>query len=115
MGIRDETTFSDGEMIAAFTLLLPAEAAREHASGLNSLPDLHFEGRITGEDLQSAPAAGPRSYDDDILDLLSMVSNDVALRAWQLLGVSVEEGQRRRELFRLRMEPVLLRDPRSEW
>jgi hypothetical protein len=115
MGIRDEKSFTDGEMIAAFTLLLPADAAQEHALGLNSFPDLHFEGEITSDDLRSAPAAGPRSYDDDILDLLSMVSNDVALRAWRLLGVSIEEGKRRRESFRLRMEPVLIRDPRSDW
>lgn len=115
MGIRNELTFSDDEMIAAFSLLLPPDAAKEHALDLNSLPDLHFEGEITEEEFRHAPAAGPRSYDDDILDLLSMVSQEVALKAWQLLGVTPEEGALRREVFRRRAEPVLRRDPRADW
>lgn|GEM_PF-3109953 len=115
MGIRNEKTFSDAEMIAAYSLLLPPEAAEEEALALNSFPDLHLDGEATAEELRAAPAGGPRSYDDDILDLLSMVSHDVALRAWRLLNVSPEEGRRRREVFRVRVEPALRRDPRPDW
>lgn len=115
MGIRDERTFTDAEMIAAFSLLLEPAAAETHALELNSLPDLHFEGEITAGDLDAAPTGGPRSYDDDILDLLSMVSHEVALRAWRLLGVSLEDGMMRREAFRQRFESVLRRDPRGDW
>jgi hypothetical protein len=102
-------------MIAAYSLLLPPLAAEEEALAMNSLPDLHLDGHATVDELLAAPARGPRSYDDDILDLLSMVSNEVALKAWRLLGVSPDEGRRRRELFRMRMESVLRRDPRASW
>jgi hypothetical protein len=115
MGIQNEKTFSDAEMIAAYSLLLPPQAAEEEALAMNSLPDLRLDGDATGDDLRAAAAGGPRSYDDDILDLLSMVSHEAALKAWRLLGVSPEEGRRRRETFRVRVEAALRRDPRADW
>jgi hypothetical protein len=104
MPLRDEKTFTDEEWIAAFALVLPPDRAREEGIGLNSLPDLHgFEG-ATAEELKAAGANGPRSYDDDLLDLISLVSDSCAERAWHLLGVAREDGERRREAMRQRVE-----------
>jgi hypothetical protein len=50
---------------------------------------------------------GPRSYDGDVLDLLSLVSDSCAERAWALLGISRAEGERRREQFRRRIDDAL--------
>ena len=106
MPIRDEKVFTDDEMIAAFSIIFPPEEAREEGLAFNSLPDLHFD-NPTPEELERAPAAGPRSYDGDILDLLSLVSDSCAERAWRLMEVSADEGERRREAFRHRVDEAL--------
>lgn len=102
MPIRDEKVFSDEEMIAAFEIILPPQQAREEGLAINSFPDLHFEDP-TSEELARVSGIG-RSYDGDLLDLLSLVSDSCAERAWRLMGVSAEEGERRREAFRRRIE-----------
>jgi len=108
MSLRDEKTFTDDEMIAAFRILLPPERAREEALAFNALPDLHGLSASTDPDeLMRFTARGPRSYDGDILDLLSMVSESCARRAWMLLGLTVEEGAQRRETFRRRVNQAL--------
>lgn len=107
MPIRDEKVFSDEEMIAAFEIVLPPEEAREEGLAFNSFPDLHFED-VTPEELARAPASGPRSYDGELLDLLSLVSDSCAERAWRLMRVSPEEGARRREEFRRRVDEARL-------
>ena len=103
MPIRDERVFSDEEMIAAFEIILPPEQARDEGLAFNSLPDLHFEDP-TPEEFARVQGLGPRSYNHDFLDLLSLVSDSCAERAWRLMGVSLEEGERRREAFRHRIE-----------
>lgn len=104
MPLRNEKVFTDDEMIRAFSLILPPERAREWGISFNSLPDLAGFGDATAEDLEAAGGSSPRSYDGDILDLLSLVSESCAERAWLLLGVSPEEGARRRESIRRRVE-----------
>lgn len=107
MALRHEKVFTDEEFIAAFELILPPREARAEALAHNSAPDLHdFESATPGE-LAAAPAAGPRSYDGDMLDLLSLVSQSCAERAWRLMGVSPQEGAERREAFRRRIGPML--------
>lgn len=103
MPIRDEKVFSDEEMIAAFAIVFPPDEAEEMGLSFNAIPDLHFE-NPTPEELARAAAAGPRSYDGDLLDLLSLVSDSCAERAWRLLVISPEEGTRRREAFRRQIE-----------
>lgn len=104
MPLRDEKTFTDDEWIAAFSIILPPDRAREEALAWNALPDLKgFEG-ATPQELAAAEAMGPRSYDGDILDLLSLVSDSCAERAWGLMGISREEGERRRKAFRDRLD-----------
>jgi hypothetical protein len=103
MPIREEKVFSDEEMIAAFEIILPPEEAREEGLAFNSLPDLHFEDP-TPEEFARVQGLGPRSYNHDFLDLLSLVSDSCAERAWRLMGVSAEEGERRREAFRRRID-----------
>lgn len=107
MPLRNEKTFTDEEMIAAFSIILPPEHAREEALGFNALPDLVGFEDATLEELAAAGVSGPRSYDGDILDLLSLVSDDCAARAWRLMGLSPEEGMRRREEFRRRVDEAL--------
>jgi hypothetical protein len=104
MALRDEKIFSDEEFIAAFSFILPPDRAREEGIGFNSMPDYQGWDSVTPEELADAPVAGPRSYDGDILDLLSLVSESCAERAWRLLGISPAEGARRRDAFRLRVE-----------
>lgn len=112
MPIRDEKTFTDEEFIAAFAILLPPRQAREEGLAWNSFPDrVGFEDatpeELTGTKVQS----GPRSYDGDILDLLSLVSDSCAARAWRLLGIPPEEGELRRSAFRAKIdEAIRLRD-----
>ena len=90
-------------MIAAFAIVCPPAQAEELGLSFNAMPDLHFE-NPTADELARAPAAGPRSYDGDLLDLLSLVSDSCAERAWRLLDISPEDGRSRREAFRRHIE-----------
>jgi hypothetical protein len=107
MALRDEKTFTDEEWIAAFSIVLPPEQARAEALGWNSLPDPKGFEDATPEELRAAGVNGPRSYDGDLLDLLSLVSDDCAERAWSLMGISREEGEHRRAAFRRRVDDAL--------
>lgn len=113
MPIRDEKTFSDEEWIAAFAIILPPEQARAEGLAWNAIPDPKGFEDATPAELSAAGVRGPRSYDGDLLDLLSLVSDSCAERAWRLMGVSSEEGARRREDFRRRIDyAVRARDGR---
>jgi hypothetical protein len=111
MPLRDEQTFSEEEWIAAFSILMTPERAREEGRAWSALPDPKgFEDAMAGE-LEIAGVNGPRSYDGDLLDLLSLVSDSCAERAWHLLGISREEGERRRTAFQAKVDHALrLRD-----
>jgi hypothetical protein len=107
MSVRDEKTFTDDEMIAAFAILLPPEQAREEGLAFNALPDLRGFADATPEQLALMGVRGPRSYDGDLLDLLSLVSESCAQRAWAVMGLSPAEGATRREAFRRRVSEAL--------
>ncbi len=107
MPIRDEKTFTDEEFIAAFAIILPPDEARAEGIAWNEFPDPKGFEDATPEELRASVVKGPRSYDGDLLDLLSLVSDSCAERAWHLLGVSPEEGERRRAEFRRRLENAL--------
>jgi hypothetical protein len=107
MPIRDEKTFTDEELIAAFAMLLPPEQARAEGLAWNSMPDPKGIEDATAEDLRVAGVNGPRSYDGDLLDLLSLVSDSCAERAWGLMGISRDEGEQRRAEFRRRIEDAI--------
>lgn len=104
MPIRDEKTFTDDEFIAAFSFIMPPERAREEAAAWNDFPDPKGFEDATYAEIEASGWHGPRSYDGDLLDLLSLVSESCAERAWKLLGISREEGELRRDGFRLRVE-----------
>ena len=110
-GIRDEKTFTDAEFAEAFSFVLPLDEARRVAKDLNQLPDLKGFESASSEELLAAPVKSPRSYDGDTLDLLSLVSEDCAERAWKLLGVSTASGRERRKEFVKRISGILLRQP----
>lgn len=115
MPLRDEKTFTDDEMIAAFAILLPPDSAREEGLAYNALPDVRGFDSAVPEELADSEVKGPRSYDGDILDLLSLVSDSCAERAWALLGITREEGEQRREAFRKRVaEALRFRDHRQQ-
>ena len=107
MSLRDEKTFTDDEWIAAFSIILPSDQAREEGLAWNALPDLQGFDGATPRELAAAEAKGPRSYDGEILDLLSLVSDSCAERAWRLLGISREEGERRRAVFSAWLDEAL--------
>lgn len=109
MHLREEKTFTDDEVIAALALIVSAEEARVEGIALNSVPDCKGFEFATPAELAAAPVSGPRSYDGDFLDLVSLVSESCATRAWALMGISISEGVKRRELFRLRIQPALQR------
>jgi hypothetical protein len=107
MPIRDEKTFTDEEWIAAFSLILPPEQARAEGPAWNAMPDPGGFEDATPAELRAAGVNGPRSYDGDLLDLLSLVSDSCAERAWRLMGIPPEEGARRRAHFRRRLEDAI--------
>lgn len=107
MPLRDGKMFSDDEFVAAFSIILPPGEAREVRLAFNSAPDLAGFEDATPEELAAAPAQGPRSYDGDILDLLAMVSDSCAERAWRLMEITPAEGERRRAEFRRRLNDAL--------
>jgi hypothetical protein len=104
MPLREEKDFTDEEWTAAFSLILPPDRAREEALAWNSLPNIRGIEDATPDELRASEAKGPLSYDGDWLDLLSLVSDSCAERAWRLLRVTREEGERRREAMRQRVE-----------
>lgn len=110
MPIRDERTFSDEEFARAFSFVMSPAEARAEAIAINSAPDLKGFETASPEELRAAPACGPRSYGGDVLDLLSLVSNDCARRAWAFLGVTAAEGARRRLALRSRLDVA-----RGDW
>lgn len=107
MPIRDEKTFSDDEVVAALSIIMPPHEAREEGLAWNAFPDPKGFEDATAEELRASEWKSPRSYDGDMLDLLSLVSDSCAERAWRLLGVSPEEGRRRRDAFRQRIQDAL--------
>lgn len=107
MPLREEKTFTDEEWIAAFSFILPPDEARKEGLAWNSLPDITGFEDASPDDLRATDARGPLSYDGDLLDLLSLVSDDCAERAWRLLGISRAEGEQRREQFRRRITAAL--------
>lgn len=104
MSTRAAPTFSDEEFARAFALVMTPAEARAEAVAFNSGPDLHGFEAASPEELRAAPVSGPRSHDGDVLDLLSLVSDDCARRAWVLLGVTAAEGARRRAALRRRLD-----------
>lgn len=103
MALKDKKTFSDSEVAAAFELLMPADEAQREAKLFNSAPDRNDFGAASLREHRRSIAKGPRSYDGDFLDLMSLVSEDCAKRAWALLGVTVAEGRRRRATLKKRL------------
>lgn len=106
MPFRKVKTFTDEEWIAAMALILPPDQAREQGLAFSSLPEYTGYEDATREQLRELydEGGGPISYDSDLLDLLSLVSDDCAERAWRLLGVSRDEGEERRKAIRARVE-----------
>lgn len=104
MPLRERKQFSDSEMIAAFSFILPPDRAREEGLAMNAMPDFTGFETASAEDLRQAGVCGPRSYDGDLLDLLSLVSDSCAERAWRLMGVSPATGRQRREDLRKRLD-----------
>lgn len=107
MPIGDEKTFSDEEFIAAFSIIMPVDEAREEGLAWNTFPDPKGFEDATPEELRASEFKSRRSYDGDLLDLLSLVSDSCAARAWSLLGITPEEGRGRRDEFRRRLDDAL--------
>ena len=110
MGLKDMKTFTDAEVAAAFRFVMPADEAEREAALFNSGPDLHGFESAAPHELAEHAARGPRSYDGDFLDLISLVSDDCARRAWRLLGIEEAEGLRRRDAMRRRLQLAAERD-----
>ena len=111
MGPYERKTFSDEEITRPFEFILSPMEARKEATELNTVPDYKgFAGAVSAE-LNRIPVRGPRSYDGDFLDLMSLVSASCAERAWALLGVTASEGVKRRGAFLKRIGPILRRTP----
>jgi hypothetical protein len=104
MPLREEKPFTVEEWVAAFSLILPADQAHEEGLAYASVPAPTGVEDATPEELRASEANGPLSYDRDLLDLLSLVSDSCAERAWRLLSVTPAEGEQRREAMRERVE-----------
>jgi len=89
---RDIRTFTDEEMVAAFSLVMTRDEAVEEAAAFNApLDDV-----LTGP----PPRSDPRSYSEDLLDTLSLVSDGCAAKVWTIMKIGPDEGRARRERFR---------------
>jgi hypothetical protein len=104
MPLREEKPFTVEEWVAAFSLILPPDQAHEEGLAYASVPTVMGVEHATPEELRASEANGPLSFDGDLLDLLSLVSESCAERAWRLLGVTLAYGERRREAMRARVE-----------
>lgn len=111
MALKNDKAFTDAEMAAALGLILPTEVAAREAAGFNRMPDYTGFDSASPEELLAAPVRGPRSYDGDLLNLLSLVSDDCAERAWRLMGISLVDGKQRRKEFLQRIGPLLRNGP----
>jgi hypothetical protein len=99
--MKDQPSFTTEELTAAFALLVPAEEARREAELVNQeIPEFDDDGVPYSP---PGPPRDPRAYSEEFLDLLSLVSDDVAQRAWRLLGVTESVGRDRREALRRRL------------
>lgn len=107
MPIPDDPIFTEDEYISAFSIILPPEEARAEGLTWSAFPDPQGFEDATPEELRESEWTGPRSYDGDLLDLLSLVSDSCAERAWRLLGISSDEGEARRAAFRQKIEDAL--------
>jgi hypothetical protein len=107
MPIRDETTFTDEEFIVAFSIFLPPDEARKEGLVWNAFPDPKGFEDATPDELRASEFKSHRSYDGDLLDLLSLVSDSCAERAWRLMGITHDEGEHRRAEFRRRINDAL--------
>lgn len=94
-------TFTYEEVVAAFSLLLPRERAEEEAKILLTPIDAADERGVSW--FPPEYEGDPRIYSEDLLDLLSLVSDEAAAKAWVLLGVTPDEGTVRRERYRERL------------
>lgn len=90
-------TFTREELVAALRLVLPSERAEEEANILSTPIDEVDESGVPW--FPADYAGDPRIYSPGLLDLLSLVSEATALKAWTLLGVTPTEGRDRRARF----------------
>ncbi|HEX8320571.1 hypothetical protein [Longimicrobium sp.] len=107
MPIRDEKTFTDEEFIAAFSIILPPDEAHREGLAWNAFPDPKGFEYATSDELRASEFKSHRSYDGDLLDLLSLVSDSCAERAWRLMGITYGEGEHRRAEFRRRINDAV--------
>jgi hypothetical protein len=96
MAIQDAKTFTDEEFMTAFSIFLPPDEARREGLVWNAFPDPKGFEDATPEELRASKFKSHRSYGGDLLDLLSLVSDSFAERAWRLMGITHDEGERRR-------------------
>ncbi|MCU0627168.1 MAG: hypothetical protein MUF21_11890 [Gemmatimonadaceae bacterium] len=98
--------FSRDELEAALQFVFDPATARRHAEALDAMPDArdHLAGRVSPDELARITPESVANYTPDTLDLLTLVSDSCAERAWRQLGISPEEGERRRAALRARID-----------
>lgn len=111
MAFRDEKTFSDDEFAQAFEFVMPADQARKLAAEVNAIPDYKDFEQATPEQYAAAEVKGTRNFDGDMYDLLSLVSESCAERAWGIQGLSRIEGEEQRRAFLERVGQALRKQP----
>jgi hypothetical protein len=87
----DNEVFSRAEVVAAYSLFLPRKKAERSAAELFEPPPPGTEGLYT-------------HFGDDVLDLLSLVSDDCAGRVRKSFGIGAEEAAERRARMRNRLQ-----------
>ena len=87
----DNQLFSRAEVVAAYSLFLPRKKAERCAAELFEPAPPGTEGLYT-------------HFGDDVLDLLSLVSDDCAERVRESFGIGAEEAAERRTRMRIRLQ-----------
>ena len=110
MPLREEPTFTFAEYYTALQFALPIRDAKRLAREICAFQEVVGWDSVTAEELAASPYCGPRSIDGDLYDLLTLVSEDCARRAWRLMSLSDEQGAGRQATF-LRERAAQLRTP----
>ena len=110
MPLREAQTFTLAEYCTALQFALPHREAKRLARVISASPEIVGWNSVTAEELAASPYGGPRSIDGDLYDLLTLVSEDCARRAWCLMNLSDEQGADRQATF-LRERTAQLRTP----
>lgn len=102
--MRIINTFSREELIDAFRRVLPLDEAEEEADIMSAPIDEVDENGVPW--FPPDYVGDPRVYSAAFLDLLSLVSDELAEKIWAAMELSPAEGRERRARFQKQLDSL---------